>query len=142
MTNNKKINSFDYQLLSKRSLGNDHISSVWHGTFQLPLNTFAVRLNTSLIDYSRKHKLTLNSPVFLKNGYIVINMQIKTRRKTRNSMYDLSYFSNQLRNQWKNEGFNYSASINSNLFKLYDGDIIFYDTNLRMNEDLSNFLTN
>ncbi|UUZ83169.1 hypothetical protein LJK88_04325 [Paenibacillus sp. P26] len=90
----------------------------------------------NLAEYGRTHRLDDNAPVFLKDGYIIVNFNIETIRNQDLNHPHLQYKNAPLDNQWRMEGFQrnfvdpYGAT-----FSLLDGDVVFYHANLSSYDD-------
>ncbi|MNN93344.1 hypothetical protein D3C81_2117680 [compost metagenome] len=91
-----------------------------------------MRTGTNVADYGRTHGgITDRSPIFLKNGYIVVNFNIQTIRNGEVDKPYLQYIHAPLMNQWvQMEGFLRNVNgPNGVSYPLMDGDVVFYDAN-------------
>ncbi|TVX85651.1 hypothetical protein FPZ44_24975 [Paenibacillus agilis] len=116
----------------------------WYGEYYLPPAVYVVDKGTNIAEYGRKNGgLHDKSPIFLKNGYIVVNFNIETVRNndTRNPYlryYRLPGHSTPLNNQWKMEGFkNTQKDSYGHTYQLSDGDVIFYHGDLSSYDDFN-----
>jgi hypothetical protein len=99
----------------------------WFGEYSLPAAPYVVPKGFNLAAYGRKNGLTDNSPVFLKDGYIIVNFNLETIRNKDLSNPHLQYIYGPLDNQWQMEGFQRSFTDPYGVtFQLKDGDIVFY----------------
>ncbi|WP_239330471.1 DUF5704 domain-containing protein [Paenibacillus sp. ACRRX] len=99
----------------------------WYGDYSLPADVYAVSRGTNLAEYGRKNKLDEKSPIFLRNGYIVVNFNLESIRDGNVNAPHLQYIYGPLMNQWQLEGYRNSyTDPYGNRFSLSDGDIIFY----------------
>lgn len=116
----------------------------WYGEYSLPADLYAVPAGTNVAEYGRTHQgLTDQSPLFLKNGYIVVNFNIETVQDGNTANPHLQYIAAPLMNQWFNmEGFRRSV-IDSygRTLPLMDGDVVFYDTNHSSRDDFRPLVT-
>ncbi|SDF07853.1 hypothetical protein SAMN04488542_105161 [Fontibacillus panacisegetis] len=116
----------------------------WYGEYSLPSDLYAVKSGTNVAEYGRTHGgLTDRSPIFLKNGYIVVNFNIQT---VRNGVVDkpyLQYIHAPLMNQWvQMEGFFRNVKgPNGISYQLMDGDVVFYDANTSSRDDFKSMVT-
>ncbi|MDY8049684.1 hypothetical protein UY416_25705 [Paenibacillus polymyxa] len=101
----------------------------------------------NIFEYGRTHRgLTDSSPIFLKNGYIVVNFQIETYRSGEKLPY-LRYYrlpgdSTPLDNQWQMEGFsNVIGDKYGHRFAAPDGDVAYYHANLSSYDDFRSNVT-
>lgn len=120
----------------------------WYGEYSLPADPYVVEAGFNLAEYGRTHGgLTDDSPVFLKDGYIIVNFNIETIKEADTSNPVLRYYrldgaSVPLDNQWTMEGFSRSrADAYGRTFSLKDGDVIFFDTNLSSHDDFGSSVT-
>lgn len=118
----------------------------WYGEYSLPAAPYVVPAGFSISEYGRTHKLTDKSPIFLRNGYIVVNFNIETYRAGEDQPY-LRYYRLQgattpLDNQWKLEGYSKVAKDRyGNSFDASDGDIAYYHGDLSSYDDFSSNVT-
>lgn len=108
----------------------------WYGEYSLPAAPYAVPAGMNLAEYGRTHRLDDNAPIFLRDGYIVVNFNIETIRNKDITHPHLQYKNAPLNNQWQMEGYGrsfvdpYGAS-----FSLLDGDVVFYHADLSSYDD-------
>lgn len=108
---------------------------MWYGEYSLPADIYVVDKGRDVGGYGVQHRLNKNSPIFLQDGYVIVNFHIETVQDGKTDTSHLQYFkdpSNKqakgpLNNQWKMEGFEYDfIDPYGNFFELQDGDVIFY----------------
>ncbi|WP_249529615.1 DUF5704 domain-containing protein [Paenibacillus brevis] len=110
----------------------------WYGEYSLPATVYAVAKGVTPAEYGRTHQgLTDSSPIFLKEGHIVVNFNLETIREGNSSQPHLQYIRAPLMNQWTQmEGFlrttqdSYGRS-----FAVMDGDVIFYEAGQSSQDD-------
>lgn len=114
----------------------------WYGDYSLPAKTYAVTKGTNVAAAgSSSTKINENHPMFLKNGYIIVNFDIETIRDGEVNNPYLSYYKS-VNNQWKREGFtNTQKDALGNIFNLNDGDTVFYHADKSSLEDFSSSVT-
>ncbi|RJG21386.1 bacterial surface protein [Paenibacillus thiaminolyticus] len=96
----------------------------WYAEYNLPSKVYVVPKG---FDLSKQFNFNDNAPFFLRNGYIIVNFNIETIRNGNQSAPHLQYIYAPLTNQWKREGFSYSAIDPYGIkFQLKDGDVMFY----------------
>lgn len=118
----------------------------WYGEYSLPAAPFVVPAGFSISEYGRTYKLTDKSPIFLRNGYIVVNFNIETYRDGEEQpylrYYRLSRATTPLDNQWQLEGYSKIARDRyGNFFDAPDGDVAYYHGNLSSYDDFSSNVT-
>ncbi|MCU6711498.1 DUF5704 domain-containing protein [Paenibacillus sp. J5C_2022] len=108
----------------------------WYGEYSLPAAPYAVPKGFNLAEYGRKNRLDDKSPIFLKDGYIIVNFKIETiRNREINNPY-LQYIHAPLNNQWQMEGFKRSfVDPFGNTFAPMDGDVVLYHADLSSYDD-------
>ncbi|WP_138493416.1 DUF5704 domain-containing protein [Paenibacillus pinistramenti] len=106
----------------------------WYGEYSLPAGVYVVKQGTDLAEYGRTNGgLSEDSELFLKNGYIIVNFDIQS---VAGGQPRLKYLQSPLMNQWRMEGYEQQASdAEGHLFKLKDGDIVFYEAGLSSRDD-------
>lgn len=67
-----------------------------------------MKKGTDVAGYGRSHRLDEKAPIFLKDGYIIVNFNIETIRDGNTARPHLQYIHGPLMNQWQLEGFNRS----------------------------------
>lgn len=116
----------------------------WYGEYSLPADLYAVRAGVNIAEYGRTHNgLSNRSPIFLKDGYIVVNFNMETVQNGEMSKPHLQYIHAPLMNQWwQMEGFQrYAAGPFGEIYPLMDGDVVFYDTNRSSRDDFRSMVT-
>ena len=113
----------------------------WYGEYYLPSQTFAAPYGFDLVKYISEHgSLDMKEDFWLKDGYIVVNLDISTKE---NDKWNLSYINrdNHLNdgycNMWKKETNGNLLKIDSdgNQFHFRYGDFIMYYANKSANDD-------
>lgn len=114
----------------------------WYSEYSLPAKVYAVDKNVNVANMGLMTRLSDDSPLFLKNGYIIVNFDIETIRNGEVNKPYLKYVNGNVSNQWKREGFkyNYVDPYNSN-FSLKDGDVVFYHADKSANDDFHSSVT-
>ncbi|MFC0213878.1 DUF5704 domain-containing protein [Paenibacillus chartarius] len=108
----------------------------WFGEYSLPAAPYVVPKGFNLAEYGRKNRLDDNSPIFLKDGYIIVNFNFETIRNRDLNNPHLQYIYGPLNNQWQMEGFQRSFTDPYGVtFQLKDGDVVFYHANLSSYDD-------
>ncbi len=108
----------------------------WYGEYSLPAAPYVVPKGFNLAEYGRKNRLYDKSPIFLKDGYIIVNFNLETIRNRDLNHPHLQYMYGPLNNQWQMEGFQRSFIDPYGVtFSLRDGDVIFYHANLSSYDD-------
>ncbi|THF74430.1 hypothetical protein E6C55_25460 [Cohnella fermenti] len=108
----------------------------WFGEYSLPAAPFVVPNGFDLASYGRTHRLNDDAPIFLMDGYIIVNFNLETIRNKDLSHPHLQYRDGPLDNQWQMEGFSRSfVDPYGATFQLKDGDVVFYDADLSANDD-------
>lgn len=114
----------------------------WYGEYSLPAEIFVSDKGRDISGYGVEHRLTKNSPVFLQDGYIIVNFDIETIDKGDTNNPKLSYHKGPLDNQWKTEGFKYNfVDPYGNNFDLIDGDVILYHGDQSSYDDFDSNVT-
>lgn len=116
----------------------------WYGEYSLPADVYVVAAGTHVAEYGRTHNgLTERSPIFLRDGYIIVNFNIESIRSGAPSNPYLQYINAPLMNQWyQMEG--YSRTVTDpygRTFALRDGDIVFYDASRSSRDDFVPMIT-
>ncbi|MFD1130674.1 DUF5704 domain-containing protein [Paenibacillus sp. PDC88] len=111
----------------------------WYGEYSLPAEPYVVEAGTDIAEYGRTHGgLDDNSPIFFKNGYIIVNFDIETIRNGDLNNPHLQYINAPLMNQWQLEGYQrIKFDSFGNRFTLQDGDVVFYHADLSSRDDFS-----
>lgn len=116
----------------------------WYGEYSLPADLYAVKSGVNVAEYGRTHSgLSDKSPIFLKDGYIVVNFNIETVRDGEVNAPYLQYIDAQLMNQWTQmEGFSRSVRDPYGVtLTLMDGDVVLYDANRSSRDDFRSTVT-
>ncbi|WP_218652861.1 DUF5704 domain-containing protein [Paenibacillus sp. 79R4] len=116
----------------------------WYGEYSLPAELFAVEAGTNVAEYGRTHQgLTDKSPIFLKEGYIVVNFNSETIRDGQIDKPYLQYVYAPLMNQWQQmEGFRRKITDPyGRTFTMMDGDIVFYHADQSSRDDFQSMVT-
>ncbi|OWR33098.1 hypothetical protein CDO73_00900 [Saccharibacillus sp. O23] len=109
----------------------------WYGEYNLPVDPYVVAQGTNLAEYGRTHRgLTKRDPIFLRDGYIILNFNIESIRGGDLKRPHLQYMNAPLMNQWTLEGYKRSVKDSwGNSFNLRDGDIVFYNGDKSYKDD-------
>jgi hypothetical protein len=108
----------------------------WYGEYSLPAAPYVVPKGFNLAEYGRTQRLDDNAPIFLKDGYIIVNFNMETIRNQDLNHPHLQYKNAPLDNQWQMEGFQRSfVDPYGATFSLLDGDVVFYHGNLSSYDD-------
>ena len=100
----------------------------WYGEFRLPADCLAVPKGT---DLSKIRNLTRNSPVFLKDGYIVVNFSDISVINNDNFQSPSLKYTGKTGDGWLLEGYNQ----NQGGWQLLKGDILAYYVDKRATDD-------
>nr|WP_236588282.1 DUF5704 domain-containing protein [Tumebacillus amylolyticus] len=110
----------------------------WYGEYSLPAAVKVVRSGT---DLSSQNSLDDHSPIWLKNGYIIVNFNIETIQNGNTSAPHLQYIHGPLDNQWHMEGMRSSfADADGNTFQIADGDVLYYHADQSSYDDLGTYV--
>ncbi|HEX3028145.1 MAG TPA: DUF5704 domain-containing protein, partial [Clostridia bacterium] len=115
----------------------------WYGQYTLPDKCYAVPYGYNVMGYSKVHKgLDGKEPIWLKNGYIIVNFNISAFKNGELEHPYLSYYKAPYCNMWETEGFDYSKKDYSGAnFTLSDGDTVFYYADKRLSDDYTSGVT-
>ncbi|MFM9280870.1 DUF5704 domain-containing protein [Paenibacillus jiagnxiensis] len=118
----------------------------WYGEYSLPAAPYVVPVGFNIAEYGRTNKLTDHSPIFLKDGYIVVNFNIETYQDGSDTphlrYYRLPGDSTPLDNQWQLEGYsNVVQDKYGHEFAAPDGDVVYYHANLSSYDDFKSSVT-
>lgn len=115
----------------------------WYGEYSLPTKVYAVAKNTKIESAGLIERLNENHPMFLKNGFIIVNFNIETIQNGNVNNPYLQYINGYYMNQWYDmEGFKRSFVDNYGYsFNLRDGDVMFYHGDASSNDDFAPSVT-
>jgi len=114
----------------------------WHSEYSLPSKLYVVEKGTNVTTYAAQNKMNDNAPIFLKDGYIIVNFNIESIQNGDLDNPHLQYINAPLMNQWKLEGYQSSFTDGYNyVFNLKDGDVIFYQGNQSSDDDFKSTVT-
>ncbi|QPA61292.1 DUF5704 domain-containing protein [Lysinibacillus sphaericus] len=114
----------------------------WHSEYSLPSKLYVVEKGTNVTTYAAQNKMNDNAPIFLKDGYIIVNFNIESIQNGDLDNPHLQYINAPLMNQWKLEGYQSSFTDGYNyVFNLNDGDVIFYQGNQSSDDDFKSTVT-
>ena len=100
----------------------------WYGEYCLPANCLAVPKGT---DLSKERNLTSSSPVFLKDGYIIVNFRDISVINDNDFDNPSLKYAGKTGDGWRLEGY----SVNQNGWELEPGDAIVYYADKRSTDD-------
>ena len=111
----------------------------WFGEYSIPADSYVVAKDTNLAEYGRLHGgLTDKSPIFLKDGYIVVNFDIESIQNGNLQEPHLQYIHAPLMNQWRMEGYRPNILDSYlNVYHMKDGDVVFYNADQSSRDDFS-----
>lgn len=99
----------------------------WYGEYSLPSEIYVVEKGESIPSVGLRGGLNKKSPIFHRNGYIIVNFHIETIGNGNTGNPRLQYRQTNGANQWKLEGYRNSfVDGYGKTFNLTDGDVIFY----------------
>lgn len=114
----------------------------WYSEYSLPAKVYAVDKDVNVANMGLMTRLSDDSSLFLKNGYIIVNFDIETIRNGEVNKPYLKYVNGNVSNQWKREGFKYNYVDPYNInFTLKDGDVVFYHADKSANDDWNSSVT-
>lgn len=122
---------------------------VWEGVYQLSPDLYLVDVDIDLDDYIRQHggRIGQRDPVFLHDGYLLVQFEVRTYPAKLAGMGHLSYAntSNSAAgycNMWRLQGFSYERTdCFGNRFELADGDCLLFDTKYTLHSDYESWGT-
>ncbi|MBL0389439.1 hypothetical protein JJB07_22875 [Tumebacillus sp. ITR2] len=110
----------------------------WYGEYSLPAAVKVVKAGT---DLANQNSLDDHSPIWLKNGYIIVNFNIETIQNGNTSAPHLQYIHGPLDNQWHMEGMRSSfTDADDNTFQIADGDVLYYHADQSSYDDLGTYV--
>lgn len=122
---------------------------VWEGVYQLSPDLYLVNADMDLDDHIRKHggRIGQRDPVFLRDGYLLVQFEVRTYPAKLAGMGHLSY-ANTLNhaagycNMWRLQGFSYERTdCFGNRFMFADGDCLLFDTKYTLHSDYESWGT-
>ncbi|MGE7988785.1 DUF5704 domain-containing protein [Lysinibacillus fusiformis] len=115
----------------------------WYGEYSLPAKLYVVPQNANIQEAGRVGMLNENHPLFLKDGFIIVNFDIETINEGDLNNPYLSYYKAHYMSQWTNmEGFKSSfVDGYGNTFNLQEGDVIFYHADQSSLDDFKSSIT-
>lgn len=115
----------------------------WYGEYSIPAETYVVPKNANIAEEGRVGILNENHPLFLKDGYIIVNFEIETIQEGDLDNPYLHYFDAYYMSQWTDmEGFKSSfVDGYGNTFNLQEGDMIFYHADQSSLDDFESSIT-
>ena len=102
----------------------------WYGEYRLPVDCLAVPKGT---DLSKMQNLKRSSPVFLKDGYIIVNFRDISVINDDDFENPILKYAGQYANGWQLEGYD----INQGGWQLLEGDILVYYIDRRASDDFT-----
>lgn len=100
---------------------------MWYGEYSLPADVYIVEEGKDIAGYGLQHRLNKSHPIFLRDGYLIVNFNIESIQNGDTEKPHLQYINGELSNQWNREGFKYQFTDPYGYnFNLIDGDTIFY----------------
>ncbi|MED3575074.1 DUF5704 domain-containing protein [Cytobacillus praedii] len=100
---------------------------MWYGEYSLPADIYIVEEGKNIAGYGLQHRLNKSHPIFLRDGYLIVNFNIESVQNGKVDQPHLQYIFGELSNQWKREGFKYNfVDPYGYTFPIIDGDVIFY----------------
>ncbi len=115
----------------------------WYGEYSLPAKLYVVPQNANIQEAGRVGMLNENHPLFLRDGYIIVNFDIETIQEGDLNNPYLSYYKAYYMSQWTDmEGFKNSfVDSYGNTFNLQEGDVIFYHADQSSLDDFKSSVT-
>ncbi|QDH19667.1 hypothetical protein FFV09_01590 [Saccharibacillus brassicae] len=109
----------------------------WYGEYSLPGDPYLVVRGTDLAEYGRTHGgLTRRDPIFLRDGYLIVNFNVESIRDGDVAHPHLQYIHAPLMNQWALEGYARSKQDAwGHRFELRDGDVVFFNADKSYRDD-------
>lgn len=113
----------------------------WYGEYSLPAAPYVVQKDVNIAEWGRQNGgLNDKSPIFLKNGYIIVNFNIETIQDGDMDYPHLQYIHapamQPTGSQWELEG--YQEIVRDSYgypFQLQQGDVVFYHANKSSRDD-------
>lgn len=100
----------------------------WYGEYSLPSDCLIVAKGT---DLSKERNLTRSSPIFLKEGYLLVNFKNISVGKNKNFNNPYLQYTGKTGDGWVLEGYD----TNQGGWQLIDGDVLAYYANKRSTDD-------
>lgn len=103
----------------------------WYGEYSIPAQTYAVAKDAKIQQTALIETLPENHPIFLKDGYIIVNFEIETIQDGDLNNPYLTYYDAYYMSQWTDmEGFKSSfVDGYGNRFNNLEGDVMYYNAN-------------
>lgn len=122
---------------------------VWEGAYQLSPDLYLMDADIDLDDYIRQRggRIGQRDPVFLRDGYLLVQFEIRTYPAKLSGTGHLSYanISNDAAgycNMWRLQGFSYERTdCFGNRFVFADGDCLLFDTKYSLHSDYESWGT-
>lgn len=104
----------------------------WYGEYYLPSEVYVTKKGYDVLKYANENGITYKESFWLKNGYIIINLDIETIKNDSRYLSYINQYNNQVNgccNMWKTEGFAYSKVDYKQVnLQFIDGDYVLYNT--------------
>lgn len=115
----------------------------WYGEYSVPTDAYVVAKDTKIHEAGLLGRLNENHPIFLRDGYIIVNFNIETIRNGDVAHPYLQYIHAKYMNQWFDmEGFARSVTDPyGHVFHLQDGDVMFYHGDASSKDDFTSSVT-
>ncbi|HCG4535933.1 TPA: hypothetical protein NJY08_004783, partial [Salmonella enterica subsp. enterica serovar Typhi str. AG3] len=115
----------------------------WYGEYSLPAETYVVPKGSNIEQTALMGNLYENHPIFLKEGYIIVNFKIETIQEGDLNNPYLAYYDAYYMSQWTDmEGFKSSfVDGYGNTFNLEEGDVMFYHADQTSLSDYNSSVT-
>ncbi|MED3553247.1 hypothetical protein [Cytobacillus praedii] len=115
---------------------------MWYGEYSLPADVYIGEEGKNIARYGLQHRLNKSHPIFLRDGYLVLNFNIESIQDGNVDQPHLQYIFGELSNQWKKGGFKYNfVDPYGYTFPLIDGDVIFYHGDQSSTDDFKTGVT-
>ncbi len=118
----------------------------WYAEYSLPAAPYVVSKGLNIAEWGRTHGgLDEKSPIFLKDGYIIVNFNIETIQDGDTKNPYLQYINAPemlpTGSQWKLEGFrSLVRDAYGYQYQLLQGDVVFYHANKSSRDDFQSML--
>ena len=137
----KKLDSFEDIVSSGIKLSDAEKSMQrWYGQYYIPNLVHVVKKDFDVLDYAEKHGVDYSEKFWLKDGYIIVNLNIYTVDGNGNRRLSYlnsnNYTNNGNCSMWLLEGPPISKASNKGpVFRLYAGDAFIYYSSKKMGDD-------